>query len=343
MMEIEVQTNIYGNPCKPDIIGSGQFQKEIVLQPPFDTLNAAIDVNDQSFKEDVHIKLPCQPKSISFLAKNQDKAVIAAYSSITVVNLKQNKVEQNFPVSFEPTSVSVHPSENHLAVGGQKDHKVHVYTYTEGCDSITPKIELDHRDCIADVVYSPDGQYLAVADANRKVVLYKTPNYELAHNVEWGFHTARVNCLAWSPDSIHLASGSLDTGLIVWDVSKPHNHIALKKAHPQSQITRIIWLDANRIITTGQDSNVKLPSSANQFSALRAHLATSVRCFSTLSWVIFSGRVIDLRQVLIISAFCFFSASLGSSCGHFPQLMVGGRCGPATGVGASSSLSDEPS
>ncbi|XP_053207066.1 actin-interacting protein 1-like [Panonychus citri] len=230
---------------------------EIITIGLDDTVRA-IDVNDQSFKEDIHIKLPSQPKSLSFLAKNQDKAVIAAYSSITVVNLKQNKIEQNFSVTYEPTSISVHPSENHFAVGGLKDHKVHVYTYTEGCDSITPKIDLDHRDCLADVAYSPDGQFLAAADANRKVVLYRSPNYELAHNVEWGFHTARVNCLAWSPDSLHLASGSLDTGLIVWDVSKPHNHIALKKAHPQSQITRIIWLDGNKIITTGQDSNVKI-------------------------------------------------------------------------------------
>lgn len=32
----------------------------------------------------------------------------------------------------------------------------------------------------------------------------------------------------------------------------------LAEAHPQSQITRIIWLDAKTIVTTGQDSNVKL-------------------------------------------------------------------------------------
>lgn len=35
-------------------------------------------------------------------------------------------------------------------------------------------------------------------------------------STEWGYHTARVNSVAWTPDSKHLASGALDTHLIVW-------------------------------------------------------------------------------------------------------------------------------
>ena len=51
---------------------------------------------------------------------------------------------------------------------------------------------------------------------------------QLAHQLEWGFHMARVNCLSWAPDSIHLASGSLDTAIIVWDASHPAKHITYK-------------------------------------------------------------------------------------------------------------------
>lgn len=39
---------------------------------------------------------------------------------------------------------------------------------------------------------------------------------------------ARVNCLAWAPDSVHLASGSLDTAIIIWDVNNPAKHITYK-------------------------------------------------------------------------------------------------------------------
>jgi len=45
---------------------------------------------------------------------------------------------------------------------------------------------------------------------------------------EWGFHNARVNCVAWSPDSLLVASGSLDTSIIIWSVEKPAKHIIIK-------------------------------------------------------------------------------------------------------------------
>nr|XP_027193672.1 actin-interacting protein 1-like [Dermatophagoides pteronyssinus] len=78
-----------------------------------------------------------------------------------------------------------------------------------------------------------------------------------AHDLEWGYHTARVNCLAWSPDSLLLASGSLDTGIIIWDCSNPTKHFTLKKAHPQSQVTQIVWLNQSTIISTGHDGTIK--------------------------------------------------------------------------------------
>jgi len=189
----------------------------------------AINLSDKSFSPDVDFKVPSQPRCLSFLPNSQQsKALIAGYSGIIVVDLDRKTVDQNFPVSYEPSSISVHPKEAVFAVGGNRDNKVHIYSYSDCCDSIEAKIELEHRDCITDVAYSPDGQYLAVTDANRKVVLYSASTYELAHNVEWGYHTARVNCLAWSPNSLYLASGSLDASIIIWDVQNPSKHVSHK-------------------------------------------------------------------------------------------------------------------
>jgi WD40 repeat protein len=43
------------------------------------------------------------------------------------------------------------------------------------------------------MAFSPDGDHLAVADANRKVHLLKAKqSFEKAHTREWGFHTAKV-------------------------------------------------------------------------------------------------------------------------------------------------------
>ena len=52
--------------------------------------------------------------------------------------------------------------------------------------------------------------------------------YQVATKDEWGFHTAKVNCVAWSPDSTLVASGSLDTSIIVWSVEKPNKHLIIK-------------------------------------------------------------------------------------------------------------------
>lgn len=68
----------------------------------------------------------------------------------------------------------------------------------------------------------------------------------------------QVNCLAWAPNSLFLASGSLDTSLIIWSVENPMKHLILKKAHPQAQITKVAWINNRTIVSTGQDSNVKL-------------------------------------------------------------------------------------
>lgn len=52
--------------------------------------------------------------------------------------------------------------------------------------------------------------------------------WQLAHNKEWGFHNARVNSVAWSPNSTQVASGSLDTTIIIWSVAFPSKHTIIK-------------------------------------------------------------------------------------------------------------------
>ena len=59
----------------------------------------------------------------------------------------------------------------------------------------------------------------------------------MATKDEWGFHTAKVNCVAWSPDSTLVASGSLDTSIIVWSVEKPNKHLIIKSQSLFSQST----------------------------------------------------------------------------------------------------------
>lgn len=217
-----------------------------------DTIRA-IDVKSNQFSSSFSpVKLSVQPKGISAL-KNSDIIAIAGVSEIQL--LEGQQVKTKLKVDYECSSIDVHPNEKKLAVGGS-DNKVHIYSLQD-C-KLAETNSMPHRGAIMDVKYSPNGLYLAAADSNRKVILYKADDHSLAHNVEWGFHTARVNCLAWSPDSSILVSGGLDTNLIAWFPAQPNKHSIQKHAHPQSQITGVSFISANQVASSGQDATVRI-------------------------------------------------------------------------------------
>ncbi|GFT79997.1 WD repeat-containing protein 1-B [Nephila pilipes] len=197
------------------------------------------------------IKFDSQPRGV---ACGKDKAILVACLNEICIVMGTAKTA-SYPIDYEGTSIAVHPGGHDVAVGGAKDMKVHVYYVSGPCFS--PKATMEHRGAITDLAYSPNGVYLAASDSNRKIILY-TDSYELAHTHEWGFHTARVNCVAWSPNSLFLASGGLDTNIIIWSTENPTKHLTIKNAHPQSQITKIGFLDDKVVVSTGQDSNIKI-------------------------------------------------------------------------------------
>jgi WD40 repeat protein len=53
-------------------------------------------------------------------------------------------------------------------------------------------MELDHSGPITDCAFSPDNQYLAVADANRLVTLYGLPSYEVIYLGKLNKHTRQT-------------------------------------------------------------------------------------------------------------------------------------------------------
>jgi len=199
----------------------------------------------------VDVKLGAQPRGMDAA---QDIIVTASVKEVIV--LEGNRKVSSLPVAYEPSCVAIHPTEPFVAVGGAVDNKVHIYDLNGR--NLNEKSVCEHLGAITDCTFSPDGSYLVACDANRKVILYKVPEFQLAHNKEWGFHNARVNCVAWSPNSIQVASGSLDTTIIIWSVLHPNKHTIIKNAHPQSQITRLIWLDDKRLVSVGQDCNTKV-------------------------------------------------------------------------------------
>lgn len=49
-------------------------------------------------------------------------------------------------------------------------------------------------------------------------------DFKSASEKEWTFHTARVNAAAWSPNSRYVATGGLDTNIMIYDLKNSGEH-----------------------------------------------------------------------------------------------------------------------
>lgn len=200
------------------------------------------------------IKVSSQPKGIAI---GPDGTVFVACIGEIVI-IKDGRIISNQKVPFEPQCVAVNPSGSEVAFGGgDGDNKVHLFSYSAP-STLQERKCLEHSGALTDLSYSSDGKYFAACDAFRKIHLYELPDYKGLISSEWGYHTARVNSINWTPDSQHLASGALDTHCIVWDPKSKTQYTVLKGAHPMSQVTRVGWVDDNTLLSAGQDSCVKL-------------------------------------------------------------------------------------
>lgn len=219
-----------------------------------DTLRRALPASEGEIPAYVEgaTALGSQPKALDHLPE-EDLTIVATVKELAV--LIGNNKQSSLPLDYEPSCVTINPKTKHVAVGGA-DSKLHIYSLSG--TSLSSSRELLHLGAVTCARYNAAGDRLLAGDAHRKLILYDAESYELAHNKEWGFHTARVNCAAFSPDGHRVASGSLDTSIIVWSVLQPAKHLVIKNAHPQSQITGVVWIDDETLASVGQDANTRV-------------------------------------------------------------------------------------
>lgn len=134
-----------------------------------------ISVEGNSYTS-VEVKLNCQPRGMDIL-KEQNIIVVGCVSEIMV--LKDNQKASVLPIKYEASCVSVNQETGEVAIGGD-DNKIHIYSLNG--TTLTLNKELEQLGAITDCSYSPNHQFLVVSDTNRKVILYKLPEYEVSTN-----------------------------------------------------------------------------------------------------------------------------------------------------------------
>lgn len=72
------------------------------------------------------------------------------------------------------------------------------------------------------------------------------------------YHSARINCLAWSPNNSMVATGSLDTCVIIYEIDKPAStRTTIKGAH-LGGVYGLSFISDDTIVSSGEDACVRV-------------------------------------------------------------------------------------
>lgn len=200
-----------------------------------------------------HVDIGNQPKDLS-VALNAPETVLVATDSGAVL-LNKLKILSSINLGFTVTASAISPDGSEAILGGQ-DGKLHIYSISG--DTLTEEAVLQkHRGAITVIRYSPDVSMFASADANREAVVWDLSTREVKLN-NMLYHSARVNCLAWSPDSTLVATGSLDTTVVIYELGKPASARRTIKGAHLGGVYGVAFIDECSILSSGEDGCVRL-------------------------------------------------------------------------------------
>lgn len=236
------------------IVVEATHKSEVVALEVSDGFVYSIGIDDTFYKSPVgdakfgaSVKLSSSPNA---LAVGKGVAVVASLKHVAVIRDTTKVFE--LATDYEANGISISASGT-VAVGGN-DKKVHLYTL-DG-DALTPAGEYAVLEPVTCVAFSPDGAYLAVGDTKRQVYGFQTSDGVMVFD-RWKYHSAKITSLSWTPDSQHLASGSLDTNIFIWSVAKPMSKVKILAAHPSGMVTAVKWVSDNVLFSSGYDGCVR--------------------------------------------------------------------------------------
>jgi len=200
------------------------------------------------------IGLVSQPRGID-VSKDGSLTIVACINHIVV--MEDGNVVNTVGVDFEPTSVAIHPAKTEFAVGGSMDSTLHVYSLAAG-GNFEEKKALKHDGAVTAVGYNGNGTFLAAGDANRKIKVYSlAEDYVNKTGETWTTHTAKVLCLAWCPDNVRIATGSIDTNVVIWNIENLMSITKIVGAHRPAAVNAVCWMSEDTVVSAGHDSNIK--------------------------------------------------------------------------------------
>ncbi|KAJ1394223.1 WD40/YVTN repeat-like-containing domain superfamily [Sesbania bispinosa] len=228
------------------------IEDEIVTSG-FDNKIRRVSLHGDQCGDTEAIDIGSQSKDFSVAIQSPDLALVSIDSG--VVMLRGTKVVSTINLGFTVSASVVSPDGSEAIIGGQ-DGKLHIYSISG--DTLVEEAVLEkHRGAISVIRYSPDFSMFASGDVNREAVVWDRASQDMKLK-NMLYHTARINCLAWSPDSHRIATGSLDTCVIIYEIDQPaSNRITIKGAH-LGGVYGLVFTDEYNLVSSGEDAFIRV-------------------------------------------------------------------------------------
>ncbi len=183
-------------------------------------------------------------------------------------------VTETFTLSWSPDGASIAS-----ATGGLHDidQTIHIWNASTGRTQLKYAGHANGYGItsifqVINIVWSPDGQYIASSGADKTTKRQKRLNFNplrTFHTVQiWNAHTGQcfATCigsfdyiwdLCWSPDSKYIATAEQDTTVYVWDIQSGNN-VLMYRGHTKV-VKGVAWSpDGSRIASASDDHTVHI-------------------------------------------------------------------------------------
>lgn len=227
--------------------------EEEIVTSGFDNKIRRISLHGDQCGDAEAIDIGTQPKDFSIALSSPELVLVSIDSG--VVMLRGTKVVSTINLEFTVSASIVSPDGSEAIIGGQ-DGKLHIYSISG--DTLVEEAVLEkHRGAVSVIRYSPDFSMFASGDVNREAVVWDRASRDVKLK-NMLYHTARINCLAWSPDSSRIATGSLDTCVIVYEIDQPVSSRSTIKGAHLGGVYGLVFTDEYSLVSSGEDAFIRV-------------------------------------------------------------------------------------
>lgn len=201
---------------------------------------------------EVSIPLGAAPLCMCVCPHQESVFVLTTKSIVYVCG---RSIVSSTALDFESSSIAASPDVKTVAVGG-KDGKIRLFTHDHGKLADQPILLERHRGQVRCLQFSSNGELLASACNNRETLVWDVLSKSIKKS-RMVYHSARIDCMSFSPTDLHLATGSLDESIIVYDLGKSASaRLEYKHAHAGGT-TGMVWQGDGLLVTAGRDGMLR--------------------------------------------------------------------------------------